>query len=364
MTGLMRASPVGSCPDGTIYWEDRRPDHDRPTGSPDRSSVCEASLLMDPVSELLRSIRLTGGVFLDVHFTAPWCVHTRLSAEDCGLVLATQCQLIAYHFIIDGELLASVEGEPTIAVRAGEVVLLPRNDAHTMASAPDLEPVSAHALVRPSDNGGMPQIFHGGGGEPVHLVCGFLANEQLYNPLIATLPRLLKLDVLQGTSRDWIEASVRFAASELAKGRLAESDTMSRLSELLLVEAVRAYSSTLGDQQTGWLKGRADANVGRARALIHQDPGTSWSVEALAREVALSRSAFVDRFTTLVGMPPIRYLTVWRLETAKLNLRETRKTIAQLAHAVGYESEEAFSRAFKREFGIPPARWRDQQTMA
>ena len=171
---------------------------------------------------------------------------------------------------------------------------------------------------------------------------------------------MLKVDVRQGASRDWVEASVRFAASELTTGKRASSSVMSRLSELLLVEAVREYSSTLGDQETGWLKGFTNPQIGRALALIHHNTSAPWSAEALAKKVALSRSAFVDRFTTLVGMPPIRYLTVWRLQTAKLNLRETRTTIAQLANSVGYGSEEAFSRAFKREFGMPPARWRDQ----
>jgi AraC-like DNA-binding protein len=174
------------------------------------------------------------------------------------------------------------------------------------------------------------------------------------------LPRVLKLDVRQGTSRDWIEASVRFAASELAEGRLASSSVMSRLSEVLLVEAVRHYASTLPAKQVGWLRGVSDPHVGRALALIHNDIGVSWSAEALAREVALSRSAFMERFAALVGMPPMRYLTAWRLQTAKLQLRETRKTVTQLAHSVGYESEEAFSRAFKREFGLSPARWRER----
>lgn len=319
--------------------------------------------MMDPLTEVLRSVRLTGGVFLDARFTAPWCVFTKLDGEDCKLFLATPTQMIAYHFIIDGTLLVTVEGEPTIEVRAGEVLLLPRNNAHTLASAPGLKPKSARELIRPSADGGLARISHGGGGEAVHLVCGFLASEELYNPLIATLPRILKLDVRQGTSRDWVEASVRFAAGELTEGRLASSSVMSRLSELLFVEAVRNYSSTLGGQQAGWLKGLADPHVGRALALIHHNPSAPWSAGALAREVALSRSAFVDRFTTLVGMPPIRYLTVWRLQTAKLNLRETRTTIAQLAQSVGYEFEEAFSRAFKREFGQAPARWRAQQSI-
>lgn len=320
--------------------------------------------MMDPLAEVLRSVRLTGGVFLDTRFTAPWCVFTKLEGADCKSFLAAPAQLIAYHFIIDGKLLVSVEGEPAIEVGAGEIVLLPRNDAHTLASAPGLSPKSARELIQPAADGGLARISHGGGGEAVHLVCGFLASEGLYNPLIASLPRLLKLDIREGTSRDWVEASVRFAAGELAAGRIASSGLMSRLSELLFVEAVRNYAVSLGERETGWLRGLADPQVGRALALIHHDIGAPWSAQALAKEVALSRSAFVDRFTTLVGLPPIRYLTVWRLQTAKLHLRETRKSIAQLAHSVGYESEEAFSRAFKREFGMPPARWRDMPSPA
>ena len=315
---------------------------------------------MDPLSDVLRSFRLTGGVFLDAHFRAPWCVVTRVSAEDLGSFLTAPSLLIAYHFVIDGRLLVSIEGEPTIEVCAGQVVLLPRNDVHTLASASGLAPVDAHELIQPSPTGGLARVSHGGGGETTHLVCGFLSSEDPYNPLIAALPRMLKLDVAQGTSRDWVDASVRFAASELTEGRFSSSSVMSRLSELLFVEAVRQYSATPGDQDAGWLKGLEDPRVGRALALIHRSISSPWSAEALAKEVSMSRSAFVERFTKLMGMPPIRYLTLWRLQTAKLHLRETRKTMAQLAHSIGYESEQAFSRAFKREFGVPPAQWRDQ----
>jgi AraC-like DNA-binding protein len=319
---------------------------------------------MDPLSDVLRSVRLTGGVFLDARFTAPWCVSSKMTAEDCRPFLMTPAQVIGYHVVVDGGLLVSVEGEPAIEVVAGEIILIPRNEVHTLASAHGLNPVNAHDLIQPSTEGGLARISHGGGGEATHIVCGFLASEEAYNPLIATLPRLMKLDVREGTSRDWIEASVRFAAGELTAGRLASSSVMSRLSELLFVEAVRQYSLTLADEEVGWLKGLKDPYVGRALALIHQNISAPWSAESLASEVALSRSAFMDRFRSLVGMPPVRYLTVWRLQTAKLNLRESAKTISQLAHSVGYASEEAFSRAFKREFGLSPARWRDQRSQA
>jgi AraC-like DNA-binding protein len=317
---------------------------------------------MDPLSEVLHSIRLKGGVFLSAQLTAPWCIGVRITPDDCARFLAKPAQVIAYHVVTEGGLLVGLEREPMIEVHAGEIVLFPQNDPHTLASAPGIKPVSAFGLMQPSADGSFHRIFHGGGGAVTHFFCGFLASEETYNPLMLTLPKALKIDVRRGGSREWIEASVRFAAGELAEGRLASSSVMARLSESLLTEAIRQHSSTLAEEDMGWLKGLRDPQVGRALALVHQRISAPWSVESLAREVALSRSAFVERFTSLVGMPPIRYLTVWRLQTAKVNLLESSKTIAQLAHIVGYESVEAFSRAFKREYGLSPAQWKDRHS--
>jgi AraC-like DNA-binding protein len=318
---------------------------------------------MDPLADVLRSVRLSGGVFLDAKLTAPWCVSSQTFADDCGLEVATPTQIIAYHVVIAGRLLASVEGEPPIEVAAGEIVLVPRNELHLLASATGIRPVSGRELVQRGEDGSLARIVHGGGGDATHIVCGFLASAQDYNPLIETLPRVMKLDIRDGTARDWIEASVRFAAGELVEGRIVES-VMSRLSELLFVEAVRHYAATLGEGDVGWLKGLHDPHVGRALRLLHQDIAQPLTLEALAHEAGLSRSAFVDRFSHLVGLPPIRYLTLWRLRTAQLNLRETSKSIAQIAYAVGYQSEEAFSRAFKRELGMSPGQWRDTAAKA
>lgn len=312
---------------------------------------------MDPLADVLRSVRLTGGVFVDARFTAPWCVSAALDANDCRPFLTSPMQVIAYHVIISGRLFISVDDEQLTELAAGQVVILPRNDPHVLTSAPGLAPVRAATLLQPSECGILNRIVHGGDGEGTHVVCGFLATDQCFNPLIATLPRLLTLDVRAALSRDWIEASVRFAAAELGSGRLASSDVMSRLSEALLVEAVRHYASTRVEE-VGWLKGLSDPSVGRALALMHQDLSAPWSPGDLAKAVALSRTAFIERFTASVGMPPIRYLTIRRLQTAALYLRETSKPVKQIAYAVGYDSEEAFSRAFKREFGVSPARWR------
>lgn len=316
--------------------------------------------MSDPLSEVLRSVRLSGGVFLDVRLTAPWAVVSGLIADDCKPMLENPAHIIFYHVLLKGRCQLTIDNEPAVEVRAGEVILLTRNDVHTLASEPHLTPIEARGLVQPSPDGGLARVVHGGGGEPTHMVCGFLGSEEVSNPLLSTLPRALKLDLREGTSRDWIEASVRFAANELAEGRLASSSVMSRLSEVLLVEAVRQYAASLRDTDVGWMKGFNDPQVGRALASIHKNLAAPWTAEALAREVAMSRSAFMERFTTLVGMPPIRYLTVSRLQAARQQLRETRIAVAQLAHAVGYDSEEAFSRAFKREYGLSPAHWRDQ----
>lgn len=312
----------------------------------------------DTLAEVLRSVRLTGGLFLDVHLTAPWCLMSRITAEDCRPYLASPGQIVAYHVVIDGRLLLTLDGRAPLEIRSGEIVLFPRNDGHILASAAGLPPVSADDLIQPSVGGGLNRITHGGGGTPTHLVCGFLGSEEVYNPLIAALPSVLKLDIRESASRDWLEASVRFAANELVEGRFASSSVMARLAELLFVDAVRRYASAPDGQDIGWLAGLRDPQIGRALALIHADIAAPWAVADLAKEAALSRSAFTDRFTTLVGVSPIRYLSAWRLQAARLQLRESNRTVAQIAHAVGYESEEAFSRAFKRAFGSSPTQCR------
>ncbi len=278
--------------------------------------------MTDALSDVLRSVRLTGGVFLDAKFTAPWCVAAQVTPQQCRPFLPELVQVIAYHVVLEGSMLIALDGEPPIELRAGEIILLPRNDIHTMASGAGVAPVNAAGLMQQSPDGGLLNIRYGGGHEPTSIICGFLGTQDSFNPLLATLPRILRLDISKAASRDWIETSVRFAAAELMGGRLASSDVMSRLSEVLLVEAVREYIATLGDRDHGWLRGLSDPNIGRALALIHGDVAAAWSVDNLAKEVGLSRSAFMERFTQLIGLPPIRYLTVWRLEIAKRHLRE------------------------------------------
>ncbi len=316
---------------------------------------------MDALSDVLRVVRLTGGVFLEAEFSAPWCVTSQVGPEDCRPHFETPAHLIAYHYIVDGRLVLQVDDDALVEAAAGELVMLPRNDRHTLGSAPDLSPVPGDALVEAPRDGGLAVIRHGGGGEVTRIVCGFIGSETPFNPVIVTLPRVLKLNVAESIGGEWIASSFRYAASEVGGGRIGSRTVLSKLSELLFVEAVRRYLAVMPAEATGWLAGLRDHAVGRALALLHGRVAEPWTTEALAQEVGLSRSAFADRFTVLVGTPPMRYLASWRMQVAARVLRESERSIAQTAAAVGYESEAAFNRAFKREFGVPPATWRGKR---
>jgi AraC-like DNA-binding protein len=253
-----------------------------------------------------------------------------------------------------------IDGDDTIDVRAGELILLARNDAHTFGSDLSMAPMPAGEIIQPPDAGSISRIKYGGGGEATQLLCGFLGSETAFSPLLSSLPSLLKLDLRATASGAWIESSFRFAVSEIAAGRVGSTTVIAKLSELLFVEAVSQYVASLPAERRGWLAGLRDPHIGRALALLHARPVEGWTAEALALEVGMSRSVFAERFTALVGQPPMQYLTLWRMHLAAQQLREGHGNVAQIGFAVGYESEAAFSRAFKRQFGTSPGTWRKQ----
>ena len=202
------------------------------------------------------------------------------------------------------------------------------------------------------------RIDHGGGGEECLIVCGFLGGDAQLQPLIATLPPLMKMAVRDTPGGDWIAQSFRYGARQLADGDPGAATIMAKMSELLFVEAVRRYLTTMPEERTGFLAGLRDPAVGKALALLHTQVARAWTAEDLAGAVNLSRSAFAERFTSLIGQPPMTYLTNWRMQVAAQKLREGRLSIGQIAFDIGYEFEAAFTRAFKRELGAPPAAWR------
>jgi AraC-like DNA-binding protein len=313
---------------------------------------------MDAILDMLRAMRLTGGIFLDAEFTAPWCVTAKVGPEDCTPFTPEPRHIIAYHYVTDGTFLLKVDDQAPIPVGAGEIVVLPRNNHHVLGSALNLRPVSAEHLIRPNPHGGLAQIVHGGGGKRAHILCGFLGNDMPHNTLIAMLPSVLKLNVADGASGSWIESSFRFAAKELAEGHVKSPAILAKLAELLFMEAVRRYLASQPPGRSAWAAGIHDPIVGRALGLLHGQMARRWTTEDLARKIGLSRSAFAERFTHIIGEPPMRYLARQRLEHASVLLRETTDAIARIAYEVGYESEAAFNRAFRREYGVPPAAWR------
>lgn len=295
---------------------------------------------------------------MEAHLTAPWCFKGRLSPEDCKAFQVTPTFVIASHFVVSGQMQLQVNDDPPMVVRAGELVLLPHNDSHAFGSDVTVAPFSQPEEVKAAAAGEMSRIELGGGGEETQVLCGYLGSDITFGPLLASLPSVLKLEVRSTPLGAWVESSFRLAASQIAAGRAGSTTAIAKLSELLFVEAVSHYIAGLPEDRNGWLAGLKDSQIGQALTVMHAKPAKDWSAEALAAEVGMSRSGFAERFTSLVGQPPMQYLTYWRMQLAAQRLRESREAIAQVGYAVGYESEAAFSRAFKREFGASPAAWR------
>ncbi|HKZ96051.1 MAG TPA: AraC family transcriptional regulator [Hyphomicrobiaceae bacterium] len=316
---------------------------------------------MDALSDVLRVAHLTGGVFLHADFFAPWCLSARVAPKHCAPNLGPASHLILYHYVVEGNFRIRVEGEDNedLVIGTGEVVLLPRNDLHLMGSDLSLPPVPGSDIIRPPKNGGLSTIHHGGEGARTRMICGYLGCAGAEgNPVISTLPPLLKLNVEQDGAAEWIRSTFQYAAEEVTAGRPGSEAVLAKLSELLFVEAVRRYAEVLPDGQTGWLAALREPFVARALALLHGDIARRWTVDDLGREVGLPRSALADRFIRLIDVPPMHYLASWRMQVASQKLRNANSSLAQVAEAVGYDSEAAFSRAFKKAFGVAPATWR------
>lgn len=316
---------------------------------------------MDALRHVLDAVRLAGGVFLDAEFTAPWCIMAQVDDEDCGAFTLKVGNIVAYHYVLEGELFVVMPEMAPLHVSAGQIVLLPRNDLHVLGSAPGLEPVVPGPLLQRSPDGGLATVRLGGGGALTRVVCGFLACEVPDNPLVNGLPAALTMGFAEAATAAWVESSFRFAAAELAQGRIGSTALLAKLAEALFAEAVRGYMARLPAEQTGWLAALRDPHLGRALASLHGNPGDAWTAEALAAIAGLSRSAFAERFTRLLGQPPMRYLAAWRMQLAAIRLVDQSRSIAEIGFALGYESEAAFNRAFKRHHGLPPATFRQRQ---
>jgi AraC-like DNA-binding protein len=314
---------------------------------------------MDALSDVLRIMRLKGGVFLHGEFCHPWCISVKVAPQSCSPYLGETAHVIPYHYVLEGHMRVRMEDGLEIALEAGESIMFPRNDQHLLGTDLARAPVQSRDYVARPIEGGLLEMRLDGGGPRTRIVCGFLGTEDVRgNPVVNALPSTLRLNVRDGSAGAWISSMFHHAAEQIAAGHLGSEVLMSRLSELLFVEAIQRYIDMLPGKQVGWLTGLKDPYVSRALALMHARIGEPWTVDAIGKVVGLSRSALAERFGELLGLPPMQYLANWRIHVAAHELVNSGKSIAQIAQEVGYESEASFTRAFKRVMETPPATWR------
>jgi len=314
---------------------------------------------MDALSDLLRAMRFSGGFFLESSFREPWCVQSQITPQDCGAGVKADGSLVAFHYVLDGCMQVRMGSERPRKAGPGSVILLCRNDPHLLGSDVAMPPVDARPFMRKAEEDVVARLDFGTGEEiKSRFVCGFLVTALRDHPLLAALPALLVADLNGRPCAEWAATSFRYAAREHAARRPGSQDVLARLSEMLFFEAVRGYLDAIPGSATGWLAALRDPSLSRALSALHLRPASAWTAEELAKEACLSRSTFAERFTSTVGMPPMSYLTRWRMILAGQRLRESSDTLAQVAAAVGYESEFSFSRAFARETGVTPGAWR------
>jgi AraC-like DNA-binding protein len=310
------------------------------------------------LSDVLRSVRLTGAVYFDFDLSAPWVAEAPPSREIAALVLPEAQRVIEYHLIARGACWGHAVGDPPIRLEEGDLLIFPQGDAHVLSSAPGMRTAPDMSMyVRQA---ALPMVFErGGGAERTRVICCFLGcDDRPFNPLLAALPRTLHLSAAGSQAASgWLATLLNIAVRESGSARAGRDNVLARMADLMFVEALRRHIETLSPSQTGWLAGLRDPVVGQALAALHGSPAAPWTLESLARTVGVSRSVLADRFSDVVGQPPMHYLTLWRMQVASRLLLEG-GAVAEVATAVGYESEAAFSRAFKKLVGEAPATWR------
>lgn len=318
----------------------------------------------DILTDVLRAVHISGAIFFDVHAASPWASEAPNSREIRALVMPEVQHLIEYHVLVSGSCWAGLVDDslPPVELRPGSIVVFPHGDAHALSSEPNMRGALDLAPFAPAtpDN---PRPFYldpgGDGPETARVICGFLGCDAgPFNPLLQALPRIFH--VADGTSAEggWLGLLIDATVRESEARRLGGGGVLSKLSELIFIEAIRRYAETQPDEARNWLVGLREPMVGRALRALHADPTRDWTLPELAREAGASRTALVKRFTDHLGMPPMTYLAAWRMQLASSLLSSGILTIAQVAERVGYESEASFGRAFKRSTGMAPSEWR------
>lgn len=327
--------------------------------SGDPNDLTETPSPTDVLSDVLRRVRLASAVFLRGEFAAPWAFRSTDAASLAQIVAPGAQRLVLLHLALEGSFHISLPGGETALVEAGEAVVLPYCDEHVMGFPQAEPPVFIGELLPALPWAELPVVARiDGGGSPTRVMCGYLhCDDLLFDPLLRALPRLIHVHRSSGPAAEWRQASLRYALE--ATARPGASPLSARIPELVLIDCLTQYAETLPAADSGWLGALRDPLIGRVLRLIHGDPRQPWTVAALAQKAAVSRSVLADRFTQAIGVPPMRYLALWRLRLAADLVRSTNLGIGEIALRVGYESEAAFSRAFKRTYGLAPASWRE-----
>jgi AraC-like DNA-binding protein len=323
---------------------------------------------LDPLSEVLRTVKLTGALFFLVDATSPWGVEVPHASIFGSTILPRAQHIVSYHIVLEGSGYAELPRLPPVRFTAGDVIVFPHGDPYSMLSRPGGKPEfdrdATLRFFRAMAAGELPFVTKEGGGGPerARFVCGFLGcDARPFNPLLDTLPALLHVKRPMSDADDLLDRLIDLTLAEARRNQAGGECIRLRLGELIFIEVIRRHLATCGPEQDGWLSGLRDPLVGRALSLLHRRPAEAWTLRALARTANVSRSVLAERFTRLVGYPPMQYLTRWRVQLAARMLADGPNKIAAVGHDVGYDSEAAFSRTFKRIAGLSPTAWRAQR---
>lgn len=315
---------------------------------------------MDAFSEILSGVKLNGAVYFSAEFSAPWGATASPTDKLPFRPEPGEGHMILYHFLLDGQAFVHTEDGEVTQLAAGDIAIFPHGGRHHLASDRSIQtPFPNYGISQKVRARDLSPLAAGGGGAKSRFVCGYMTCDPvLSRPILSGLPHFFKVNVRADRSGQWLENSILHLVDEAASGSVGSEAMLAKLSEALFVDTLRRYVSGLPEQQTGWLAGSRDPIVGKSLGLLHSRVAHPWTIADLADEVGISRSALVERFTKYLDEPPMTYLARWRMQLAARSLEKTSRGVAEIAADVGYESEAAFNRAFKREFGQPPGRYR------
>jgi AraC-like DNA-binding protein len=318
---------------------------------------------VDAFSQILSGVRLNGALFFSAEFSAPWGLTTQPPSSITEEFAAGTEHLLVYHFVIDGGAVVQLIDGPSMELTAGDVVVFPHASQHHMTSGRGVAaPFPNYGISTRIKSRDLSPLRAGGGGATSRFVCGYMTcDPHLCRPVLNGLPPVFKVNIRTDRSGQWLESSIMHLLDEIASGHVGTEAMLAKLSETLFIDTLRRYVESLPEQQMGWLAGARDPIVGKSLGLMHSRIAYAWTIADLAEEVGISRSALVERFTRYLSEPPMTYLTRWRLQLAARSLEKTSRGVAEIAADIGYESEAAFNRAFKREFGQPPGRYRSDR---